>query len=161
VTLGRALIWICALSCVACAADKESAAERLQGRWLLPSPSNDACGLFLSLGEDGVYELQQTCLLESGAIGIQAEVGTYSVSDGDSVLTFEPTHETCPSADTSVADIKYDFISGGRLRLIFPAGAAVFVPNDDPGKGADQVGAVLKFGCWNGDTFTPHELFKI
>lgn len=157
-------LWVGLLSCVACAGGSEDAkppAERLQGQWVLESPTNAACGLSWEFFDDKTYEFDASCLMESGSIGVQSELGTYVARETRVTLT--PTHESCPTTNTDIADVAFDFLDDGRLRLVTPDGAIVFAPYDGPSKNVDtsKAGAVIEFGCWMNDNFTPHTLEKL
>lgn len=161
----RMRLLLCLVCCVACAGSGDdeppSAAEQLKGRWILPSSNGDPCAALLEFFDDATYEHDAVCELEGGALGVQTELGTYEATDNR--VTFTPTHESCPAANSNIDDVAFGFLDDGRLRFVRPDGAVVYAPNKPQAKSANasNAGAVIEYGCWSGDLFERHAIEKL
>jgi len=135
---------ICALGCGVDAPPEPD----IEGFWVF-EPTMKECG-FVLLFDDGVYEADTICRLNSGEIAVEAEVGSYS-KDGRSI-TFSPTHSSCGDADGYAFSVDYDFV-GDKLRLV-TSGRVIVLESFDPE--ATASGGSSTYGCFDEEgLFTP------
>lgn len=131
-----------ALVLCACGGDGGAPGDEIQGKWLM------TIGSFCALGfafHAPTYEIDYMCELQSGAIGMEVELGDYKVVGN--TIEFRPTAATCP-ADVSAGSLGYS-VSGDTLNLVARTDAIQLVRvNSMPGGGT---GVAVKFGCFAQD----------
>lgn len=144
--LGAALAALCGCS------GGEDNDPQLEGTWAFTRADGCLVGLVLK-AED--YETDIACRLQSGPIGVQAEIGMYTSSTR--TLTFMPIASSCEGASAEPFDYGYELVGADTLRVASPAGALVL--KRQKGTADDGPGDAIAFGCWGtGGSFTRGEL---
>lgn len=151
----------CALLGCAGGDGSDDPAGRLLGSWAGETNDGTLCALGVSFLEDDVYESDYVCELQSGRLGVQAEVGIYQ-ADGE-LVTLTPTHTSCPDADDAARAERwvFDFINDGEtIRLSNTHGSVILDRLED----VDSSGgaSVAVFGCYASDgSFLESELVEL
>lgn len=94
-------------------------------------------------------------ILASGEVGVDATLGRFSATDD--AISWETTHSTCPGDASERETVAYELLPDERLRLVWPDGAITF----DRLTGASNRAGIVAFGCFSGDSFTPHPVREL
>jgi hypothetical protein len=141
-------------SLVMCACGSPSEPENnLNGKWYF---NLNYYMLGLSFNDNSTYEIDLISPLNTGVIGIEAEVGDYSVQDNQ--IFFIPEYSSCLTHNHDPETVFYDFVRKDNLRLTFPQGVMLFerVP-----PATFNVNGAATFGCFDNDILTAYPIQKI
>lgn len=110
---------ICVIAlCAGCGDDADE--PRLEGLWYFSSNTKQCDYAVVFEGDQ--YETDIVCTLESGAIGVEAEAGSFTHTDRQIVIT--PKLSSCHDARDYPSTLAYEFL-GERLRITTPTGVVV------------------------------------
>lgn len=138
-----------AIALAGCGGDEETA--QLEGIWGIQRA--DGCAVLFRYDADGSCAFGTACELQSGDVGIERHEGTCELQDGQ--LTARWERSTCEGT-SPVYGAEY-VVSDERLVLINDGGRLVFQRLEDDGMG----NAVVRYGCWEGDSLVFSELMPI
>ena len=146
-------IWLLAALLAGCGGDTKSDEERLQGTWVYEE-DDGICSLALVFDGDK-FTTYDSCVLEDDSIGMEVESGPFTV-DGDE-FTWTSESSSCEDADRNPETVRFELVSGDKLRLTTPDGIVVL----ERKKSRPTTGQA-EFGCWDEDGyFTPGPLEPI
>jgi hypothetical protein len=130
--------------------------KSLIGTWLIDlSSTGHLCSLGLVIVEDGQYESDYVCELESGNFGIEAEVGVWTLVD-DRVI-FDATHTSCPSYDyIKQTNLGYE-VNGNYLKLMDLTGVIIFERMNT----IQYSSTLAQYGCWENYYFSPGNVVEL
>jgi hypothetical protein len=140
----RALLLLIAVA--GCGGEDDSA---LEGVWMMDYDAS--CGLALSV-DKGRYSVIDACELNTGGLGADVEVGSYTIDGG--TITFNTEQWTCPDGETTT---RLPFaVNGDQLTLASSGGTLLMKRYHSM---EEAVGGSIQYGCFADDgKFTPAQL---
>ncbi|HEU5076317.1 MAG TPA: hypothetical protein VFU02_19125 [Polyangiaceae bacterium] len=150
---------VLALAVMGCSSDpEESSSEKLRGKWMVEL--DEFCYLGATFN-DGVYEVDVICSLESGGWGIEAELGSYGASDN--TIDFVPEHASCFLPDRNYDPYTFSYsVNDDVLRLTTSGGLIMFDKfAEDPESPGPSGGAVARYGCAEESAFIFGEIAPV
>lgn len=146
-------VWVFFVMTASACSSAPTPKEQLEGMWAT-APDAQGC-IDVATFKDSAIELDTSCLLSTGAVGLDAEVGSFAATDD--TVSVAISQATCPTAKADASfTLSYSFLDGA-LRLIGANGGVSLTPFPSTPVAA---GVAIKFGCWDGDekNFTPGPL---
>ncbi|HEX6239993.1 MAG TPA: hypothetical protein VFZ61_03830 [Polyangiales bacterium] len=135
----------CLVALLACADDKESTQERLQGRWRAAADEGCAVGFYF---DDDRFEYIYACELEDGTFGYEVWRGPIDEMSDDE-FTWHPDESSCADGDDSSDTLRFEFVSGDRLRVFTPNTVLLM---ERIGKASGGTGTA-EFGCYDDEGY--------
>lgn len=121
--------------------------DTIVGTWFI---EDDVCTFAHVFKNNGIWEQDLICELESGRIGLDAIVGQYVVREN--LVTTTPTHASCADIGTDPFTEAFQLLDEGQVLRLGNPGMLTTLERLHQSD-VTPTASVAVFGCFDGDGF--------